>query len=296
MQDAGDRPVALGIAQRITYVNAAHLLTPASGFIKAYKFTLNPYSGCSFGCDYCYARFFASTPEEHETWGEWVRVKANAASLIAKATQARELRQRLEPGDTIYMSSVTDPYQPIEKKLGLTRSILDAMLAVQPRLTVQTRSPMAARDVDLFQQFRAIRVSISVPTDDEAVRLRYEPHAPSIAARLRLAETVAAAGVPIGIAISPMLPMQDAAAFGRRLAALNAAEYVGQGFHRMRWASWNAGTGIEALRKAKEDGWTRARFDESWAALRDALAPGQTLLRGAEGYAPPKDVYASNMG
>src|SRR3546814_14339879 len=73
-----------------------------------------------------------------------------------------------------------------------------------PRLTVQTRSPIASRDIDLFQQFEHIRVNFTVTTDSEAVRLRYEPSAPAIKARLRAARALIDAGVPIGVAISPL--------------------------------------------------------------------------------------------
>src|SRR5712691_10697466 len=117
----------------VTYASSKSILTPASGFMKQYKFTLNPYSGCGFGCDYCYARFFAPTPRQRETWGDWVVVKQNAAELLRRACTSGTL----QTGDAVYMSSVTDPYQPIERRVGLSRSILAALLelGVQPRLT-----------------------------------------------------------------------------------------------------------------------------------------------------------------
>ena len=126
-------PSQLGPAE-VSYNDARSILTPASGFIRRYDFTLNPYSGCGFGCDYCYARYFAPSDEERESWGRWVRVKRNAVDLVQRACATGKLAD----GDAVYMSSVTDPYQPIEKKLGLTRTILKAILdaGVQPRLTV----------------------------------------------------------------------------------------------------------------------------------------------------------------
>ena len=80
----------------------------------AYDFTLNPYSGCSFGCTYCYAAFFSRDAEKRDAWGYWVNVKENAEALLKK-------RRRSLDGKRIYMSSVTDPYQPIERELKLTR-------------------------------------------------------------------------------------------------------------------------------------------------------------------------------
>lgn len=84
-----------------------------------YKFTLNPYGGCAFGCEYCYARFFAPSSKQRETWGQWVSVKTNARKLIAKACRSGMLNS----GDVVYMSSVTGPYQPVERRLGLTRAL-----------------------------------------------------------------------------------------------------------------------------------------------------------------------------
>ncbi len=136
----------------VEYIESRSILTPTSGFMGQYKFTLNPYSGCGFGCEYCYAKFFASSASRRETWGEWVSVKVNAVELMADACRSGALIS----GDPVYMSSVTDPYQPIERRLGLTRAVLKTMLrsGVQPRLTIQTRSPLVTRDIDLFSAVR----------------------------------------------------------------------------------------------------------------------------------------------
>src|SRR5690349_6101115 len=97
----------------VNYVESRSILTKPSGFVDFFDYTLNPYSGCTFGCTYCYAAFFARTDDLKATWGEWVHVKENALELLVK--------QRKKPliDKTIYMSTVTDPYQPIEKDLGL---------------------------------------------------------------------------------------------------------------------------------------------------------------------------------
>ncbi len=117
------QPPQLGHAA-IADAPAREILTRATGFIGSYDFTLNPYSGCSFGCTYCYAAFFSRKPEERDGWGAWVRIKSNAVDLLAG-------RLKRKPGflddKTIYMSSVTDPYQPIERKVGLTRGLLKVM-------------------------------------------------------------------------------------------------------------------------------------------------------------------------
>ncbi|GEM_PF-366688 len=279
-----DRPNRSGSAA-VEYVDSASVLTPGAGFTKRFKFTLNPYSGCRFACEYCYARFFAPSVEDQEAWGEWVRVKQNAVDLIERAKRSRVAARRLESGDAIYMSSVTDPYQPVERKIGLTRAILEALLPVQPRLTIQTRSPIVTRDIDLLRQFRRIRVNFTVTTDWEEMRLRYEPHCPANEVRLEAAQELVTAGVPIGISISPMLPMRDPATFGRRIAALNAAEYVTQFFKPTR-SRFSAGSTAAALAKMREDGWTDQRYEAARVAIQRALGPDKPLLRDAEGYAP----------
>ena len=252
--------------------------------MRSYKWVLNPYNGCGFGCSYCYARAFAPSAALRDAWGEWVRVKQNARQLIDKAARARIEANRLEEGDTIYMASVTDPYQPLEARLELTRDVLEALLPFQPRLTVQTRSPLVVRDIDLFRQFEHLRVNITVTTDDDSVRRQHESSCPSIGARFEALEALRAADIPIGVSVAPMLPITDARAFGRRLASLDAAEYVTQFFHQ-GGGRFRATTEPAALIKGHED-WNRDCYAAARDEIRAALAP-HPLLEGAGGFAPP---------
>ncbi len=278
-------PTRLGHAD-ISYAPANTLLQPATGFINGYRFTLNPYSGCSFACDYCYARFFSRTQELQDSWGQWVRVKENALALLERSIRSKSDRLALRPGDTIYMSSVTDPYQPIEAKLRLTRSILERLADIQPRLTIQTRSPLVAADIDVLQRFEHVRVNISIPADSDAVRLRYEPHAPAIGVRFATAGKLRVAGIPIGITVTPTLPIADPAAFGQRLAALDAAEYVTQYLHsgRTRFA---AGTPEATTAKLAEDNWDVAAYSAARDTIARELGANRTLYEGAAGFQPP---------
>lgn len=278
-------PAQPATLSRVSVVHgyAKSILTPTSGFMSQYKFTLNPYGGCAFGCEYCYARFFASSSRQQETWGQWVLVKTNARELIAKACRSGVLNS----DDAVYMSSVTDPYQPVERHLGLTRAVIEAILdlGVQPRLTIQTRSPLVIRDIDLFERFEKIRILLTITTDSEDVRRRYEPRCPPIAARIRAAAVLSAAGIRFGVSISPMLPLKDAQAFGARLAELGAEEYVTQYLKPGR-SQFAAGTGAEALRRARQDGWGLREYRQAREELARALGDERPLLEGAEGYAP----------
>lgn len=268
---------------KVKAVDSRSILTAASGFMSEYKFTLNPYSGCAFGCDYCYAKFFAGAPSRRQTWGDWVVVKQNAVALVGQACRSGMLKT----GEAVYMSSVTDPYQPIEKKLGLTRDILGAILTsgVQPRLTIQTRSPLVVRDIDLLKRFERLRVNVTVTTDSEPVRLRYEPRCPSIRVRLKTLRHLKADGIKTGVSISPMLPIGDVQEFGDRLAELNADEYVTQYLKPGR-SPFAAGTSRDALEKAKQDGWGLCEYRSTREQLAAILGRDRPLLEGMEGYAP----------
>ena len=168
------------------------------------NFSLNPYRGCAFNCSYCYAPAFVFDDDARRNWGRWVTVKANAEQLLRAAGRKCKLRNK-----NVYMSTVTDPYQPIERKLRLTRACLEAMLDFPPRLlTMQTRSPLVVRDIDLFQHMAPGRIAVcmSITTDDDSVRRIFEPACAPIAARLEAIRRVREAGIPTQASVAPLLP------------------------------------------------------------------------------------------
>src|SRR5262245_33735568 len=117
-------------------------LTPASGFLKDYTHTLNPYVGCSFGCSYCYVRRMPVALFRGEPWGTWADAKAGDPRTLAQ-----ELRAAKKKGSVaVFFSSATDPYQPLEASACVTRSLLEAMAEEPPDFVlVQTRSPLVER-------------------------------------------------------------------------------------------------------------------------------------------------------
>ena len=278
------KPKILGITE-IDYIQSSGILTPAKGFISKYKFTLNPYSGCSFGCDYCYARFFSTNQENVNNWGKWIKVKENAIILLRKALFSKNPDKKLVTNDTIYMSSVTDPYQPIEKHIKLTRMILEELIKVQPKLTIQTRSPLVIRDIDLFREFNHIRVNISITTDSDTIRKKYEPFCPSIKSRFIAAQKLVDSDIPIGISISPMLPIINPEKFGARIAKLNASEYVTQ-FAKPTRSRFTSGTSAEFLKKLEQDEWTHEKYQIARNTIAQELSNTHSLLEGGEGYSP----------
>src|SRR6516165_4958691 len=169
-------------------INARSIFSPATGFIRrgGFDWSCNPYVGCSFGCTYCYAMFLPQNRRPKEDWGRWFQAKINAVEVARK--QAPKVA-----GQALYMSSVTDPYLPAERSLRLTRGILEVVMPWQPRLLIQTRGPLVVRDIDLLQSFQAIRINISIPTDDEAIRMRFEPKAPRLEERWEALQQLRAA-------------------------------------------------------------------------------------------------------
>src|SRR4051794_37155612 len=211
--------------------DARSLFSEATGFIRrgGFDWTCNPYVGCTFGCIYCYAMFLPQNRRPREEWGRWFQAKANAIDLARR--QAPKV-----PGQAVYISSVTDPYLPAERSLGLTRGILEELLPHQPRLLIQTRGPLVVRDLDVLSRFRSVRVNLSIPTDSEEVRRVFEPKAPPLERRWQALEEVRSAGVPVGVCVTPLLPLADPDAFVRRLADFRPDVLVVQDFHDSRGA------------------------------------------------------------
>lgn len=269
-----DRPSRMGLAV-IEYKEVAGILTKPKGFMATYDFTINPYSGCSFGCAYCYAASFAPGDRSATSWGEWVVVKENAIDLLRRSR--RDLH-----GKSVYMSSVTDPYQPVEKRLELTRDILKELVRHQPRLVIQTRSPLVARDIDLFKRFEVAQVNMTVTTDSEDVRRAFEPGCPSNQQRLSAIAEVTAAGIQTCITMTPLLPVVDAEQFASALLATGVKRFIVQPFHAKK-GQFAASTKETADPLIARYNWTGAGYE----AVRDVLRRRLPELgEGKEGFAP----------
>lgn len=238
----------------VIYKNASTILTEAKGFMAGYDYSLNPYSGCTFGCSYCYAVAFARTDELRKSWGQWVQVKENALQLLIK------FRKKSLNGKSIYMSSVTDPYQPIERELNLTRSLIKELLDFhQPRLVVQTRSPIVTRDIDLLKQFEHVQVNMTITTDSETVRKVFEPLCPSNTSRLKAIKEINDAGINACITMTPLLPVEDAEEFAKKLLDTGIKKFIIQPFHTDK-GKFVASTRDKALQLIKEMEWTMDKY------------------------------------
>ncbi len=167
---------------------------------KIFDYCLNPYTGCQINCAYCYARLFMRRYSGHrEPWGEFVDVKINAPQLLHKQLE------RAKRG-IVWISSVCDPYQPLEAKYKLTRRCLRELAAKQFPVNIQTKSKLALRDLDLFQEFEDIEVGSTITTDNEKVSSVFEPRASSVSDRIQMLETIRKTGIKTFAFIGPLLP------------------------------------------------------------------------------------------
>ena len=204
---------------------ARSILRPQKDPVYGFNFALSPYRGCSHGCAYCYVRDYpapnpAAGPgalHDPADWGRWVAPKVNAPELLW--AQRHRLHQQ-----TVFLSSATDPYQPLERELRLTRRCLEVLLQCPTtQVMILTRAPLILQDLDLLKAFGPrLKVGLSIPTDDDTVRQVTEPPAPPIPSRWATLERLAKGGLQVGVAVAPLMAVHDLSAFVRRARASGA--------------------------------------------------------------------------
>jgi DNA repair photolyase len=140
-------------------------------------------------------------------WGSFVEPKINIAEVLNS-----ELCRKKQRGRAM-LSSVCDPYQPLEHRYRLTRACLEVLQKWGWGIDILTRSPLVTRDLDIFSAIPGVSVGFSIPTDDDAVRKVLEPHAPPIGARLSALKKLHEAGISTWVFIAPILPMNPARLF-----------------------------------------------------------------------------------
>ncbi|MFO1464023.1 MAG: PA0069 family radical SAM protein [bacterium] len=192
-----------------------------------FEASLNVYRGCEHGCVYCYARPYHeylgfSAGLDFETK---IMVKENAPQLLRKELAS----PRWEP-KVLAMSGVTDCYQPIEKKLKLTRACLEVLAEFRNPVGIVTKNHLVTRDLDLLQELAAVKgvsVYLSITTLDAELARRLEPRASTPRHRLEAIEALAKAGIPVGVLTAPVIPALNDSEIP---AILNAAARAGARF------------------------------------------------------------------
>lgn len=180
-------------------IKKARSILSKSG-IPGIDYCVNPYTGCSHGCKYCYATFMKRFTGHQESWGTFVDVKINAPEILQ-----RQLKNAIR--GNVMISSVTDPYQPLENQYKLTRRCLEVLSDRQFSVSILTKSPLVLRDLDLIKRFKNIEVGMTVTTDDDKVRRIFEPGAPPIGARIHALKELSEEGIKTYAFIGPLLPM-----------------------------------------------------------------------------------------
>ena len=196
--------------------------------------SINPYKGCEHGCVYCFARpthaFLGLSPGlDFET------------KIVSKPDAPRLLRRELRrPGyrcAPIALGANTDPYQPVERRLGLTRRIIEVLAGHDHPLTIVTKSDLVLRDLDLLAPMARARLALvllSITTLDRALARRMEPRAPEPGRRLAAMRALHDAGVPVGVLASPMIPGLNDSELERILEASAAAGARSAGYILLR--------------------------------------------------------------
>jgi len=212
----------------------SHNNSPDVGF----ETSLNPYRGCEHGCIYCYAR------PTHEYLG--FSAGLDFESKIMVKTDAPELlRAELESArwkpQALVMSGVTDPYQPIEKKLKITRGCLEVLAKFRNPVAIITKNRLVTRDVDLLRElarYNAAAVNISVTSLDSKLQRVLEPRTSPPSARLETVAQLRSAGIPVGVMVAPIIPGLTDHEVPKILEACGkaGAQFAGYTIVRLPWA------------------------------------------------------------
>ena len=258
-------------------------------------YSINPFRGCEFGCKYCYARYTHEflqpapivTPPRgaydapQQSWAlafeREIYLKENAAWLLEQ-----ELK-KIDPREEIAIGTATDPYQPIERRVGITRSLLEVFARQQGlRLGIVTKSNLITRDIDLLQQIAArnkLVLHITITTADAALARKLEPRAPRPDLRFAAVRKLSDAGIKAGVLCCPLLPgindsLQQLEAVSSRAAAAGAS-FLGahplflKSCSRPTWLSF-VREHFPALTADYERRYARADFADS--AYRERMA------------------------
>lgn len=163
--------------------------------LPASDYVINPYVGCPHGCRYCYACFMKRFTNHGEAWGSFIDIKRCDKPISKKKLQ----------GKSVFLSSVTDCYNPFEEKYRNTRKILEQLISINCELNISTKSHLILRDIDLLKQCNNLKVSVSVNTLDEQFKNDMD-HASSIMKRLETLEILHQNGIYTVLFMSPIFP------------------------------------------------------------------------------------------
>lgn len=281
---------------QVREVTAKTILTPTGGFLSAYSHTLNPYRGCTYGSSLCGAACYA--PEvrfagARDAWGTYLDVKVNAPAVYC-ADHDRWRRKGAQL--VVFMSSITDPYVPQERRYRITRGILRAMIERPPdALVLQTHTPHPLWDADTLVALHGrtrLSVQISVETDRDDIP-GFRRHAYPVAARVGALGALQDLGITTVAVVSPLLPVADPERFARRLGEVAGFVILDHyligdgspnGARTRRWKQHVGDTVPHLLAAAGFEAWTRLeKFQEVVGCFTKVLGEERVGV-SAEGF------------
>lgn len=176
--------------------------------LPASDWVINPYNGCLFACLYCYAAQIARWKHPNEEWGTYLDVKINAPGLLEKRLKNLEKRFKKKNLGSIFFSSVTDPYVGLELKYKLTRKCLQVLVdfGYEGSISIQTKSPLVTRDIDVLKKLKKVSVGFTVTTLDDKVSRFLEVKAPPVSSRIKALKKLHDAAIATYAFIGPILP------------------------------------------------------------------------------------------
>lgn len=169
----------------------------SNSFLPGLDYSLNPYRGCQHNCTYCYVPNVLRI--QRSEWGSFVDVRKNMPTVLSK-----ELKNK-KPG-VVGISTVTDPYQPLEKQYRLTRYCLEQLLKHDFPVCIQTKSSLIQRDIDIIPSFSKVEVMISIATLNDDERRLLEPNSSPIEERLNVLKKYSEIGVKTNVFFGPICP------------------------------------------------------------------------------------------
>ena len=201
-----DEITTLNKSTKIYYEYPKKIINKVDSPDLSFGFSMNPYQGCEHGCIYCYAR------NAHEFWGfsagmdfeSKIIVKPEAPKLLEN-----ELLKKSWRPTPIMLSGNTDCYQPIERKLKITQGLLKVLVKYQNPVGMITKNSLILRDLNLLRALtenNLVKVSISITTFDEKLRLKMEPRTANAYKRLKVIEKLSEAKIPVGVMVAPIIP------------------------------------------------------------------------------------------
>jgi DNA repair photolyase len=167
--------------------------------IEGVDYALNPYTGCQHACIYCYAEFMRKYTNHTEPWGEFVDVKINLADRL------RQQIRKTKPG-TVMIGTVTDAYQPVERKFQLTKKCLEILSDTDFPVFIQTKSDLILRDIDVLKKVKTKEVGMTITCPDPYVEKLFEPGTSDLERRFEVLAQLKENGIPTFVFLGPILP------------------------------------------------------------------------------------------